>query len=134
MVSQHSTPETSVSLTGSRPGERFSVSFRRDGMRSVVAVAGELDMATAPHLEDVLRGLCSPIDGDLEIDAAEISFCDCHGLAVLLRAAQRRRTRGRRLTVIHPSASLRRLIELAGVAERLRVTDEPFPIDGSGAP
>lgn len=125
MVSHHFAPEPGIRLTGSRAGDAFSVSFRRDGTRSVVTVAGELDVATAAQLDGVLRCLCSPADGDLEVDAGEMSFCDCQGLAVLLHAAERRRKRGQRLTVTHASPSLRRLIGLTGASKSLLVSDEP---------
>jgi anti-anti-sigma factor len=101
------------------------MSFRRESMRSVVTVAGELDVATAPQLDSFLHCMCFPVDGDVEIDAAGMSFCDCDGLSVLLRAGKRRRERGWRLTVKHPSASLRRLLALADADEFLHITDDP---------
>ena len=82
-------------------------------------------MATAPQLDGVLRSVCSEVDGDLEIDAAEMTFCDCRGLAVLLRAAERRRERGQRLTLTHQSPALRRLISLTDSTGSLRSSDDP---------
>ena len=109
--------------------EAFSVTFRHDGARSVVTIVGELDTATAPQLDSIMRCLCAPVDGDVEIDAAQMSFCDCDGLAVLLRAAGRRRERDCRLTVTHPSAALRRLIALCEADEFLQTIDNPRPVE-----
>lgn len=121
MGSHHFTSESSIHLTGSRARDSFSVRFLRDGPGSVVTITGELDVATAPQLDGVLRCVSSQVDGDLEIDAAEMTFCDCRGLAVLLHAAERRRRRGQRLTVTHPSPALRRLISLIDTTGSLRI-------------
>lgn len=120
MVTHEATAEVPIVLTGSGAGQAFTVTCRRDGARSVVAIAGELDMATAPLLDRVLRRLCSPAERELEIDVAELTFCDCSGLSVLLHAARRR---GRSLTLSHSSPALRRLIGLADVARALRLTE-----------
>ena len=52
----------------------------------VVSVAGELDMATAPQLQDQISDLLEKGRTRLVFDLAEVSFCDSTGLSVFVRA------------------------------------------------
>src|SRR3954463_13815624 len=52
----------------------------------VVAVAGELDMATAPQLQDQISDLLEKGRTRLVFDLSEVSFCDSTGLSVFVRA------------------------------------------------
>ncbi|MFD7602275.1 ANTAR domain-containing protein [Streptomyces mirabilis] len=54
--------------------------------RTVVAVAGELDIDTEQALRYALReALAQSLHGlDLDLDLAEVDFCDCSGLNILL--------------------------------------------------
>src|SRR5205823_8784661 len=56
----------------------FSLSAERDGERLLIACAGELDLTTAPELEELM--ITSAPYGELEIDLAHLEFIDSSGL------------------------------------------------------
>lgn len=83
----------------------------RDG---VVRVRGELDVATASSLENVLlrpRGQGEVV----ELDLSELGFMDSTGLRVLLRARQAADRGGWEVVLVAVSAPVRRLFDLSGV-------------------
>ena len=51
---------------------------------AVVSVGGELDLATAPRLQERLEGLLAAGFCRLELDLGEVAFCDVAGLNMLL--------------------------------------------------
>jgi anti-anti-sigma factor len=60
----------------------------------VVAVAGEIDLATAPLLEDTLRWYT---DCDIVVDLSALTLLDASGLTALIRSHQRLRQTGHTL-------------------------------------
>ena len=57
---------------------------RLDNGVPVVSVTGELDLASAPALEDPLLAACDHADGPVAVDLARCGFIDLRGLHVLL--------------------------------------------------
>ena len=98
----------------------LDIHIDHDGDRAVVTVRGEIDLYTAPQLEDVLRGASSASDAPLVIvDLSGVRFMDSTGLGALVRARQRILDLGGRLTVASPSPQVRRLLDITGLAEVL---------------
>jgi anti-anti-sigma factor len=62
----------------------FSLDVRRGETGTVVAVAGELDVATAPELAAAL----ADVQGDVTVDLSAATFADPSGLRVLLAAVR----------------------------------------------
>ncbi|MGA6161564.1 STAS domain-containing protein [Amycolatopsis magusensis] len=94
----------------------------RIGAVTVVAVAGELDMATAPELKETLRGVLEDEPEAVVIDLTAVPFLGSSGLAVLTGFQQRAEPAGVRLVadqhaVLHPL--------------RLTRLDRVFPIFGT---
>lgn len=50
----------------------------------VVVVDGELDAATSPRLDQALSEICPDVSERIVVDCSDMSFCDSHGLKVLL--------------------------------------------------
>jgi anti-sigma B factor antagonist len=90
------------------------------GLRRVVSVAGEVDMATAPHLRVALDEALSACERDIWIDLSGLRFMDSTGLHELLKVRERLAADGRRLALIAPAGPVRRMLELSG-ASRLFV-------------
>jgi anti-sigma B factor antagonist len=86
----------------------FKVSVEDHGRVVVVRVQGEVDTATAPRMGQVVD---EQLAGDRRVvlDLSRVDFMDLHGLAVLMRAARRDRTR---FVVAHPAQCVLRLLEL----------------------
>ena len=68
----------------------LSVTSRQEGTRTVIAVAGEIDVYTAPNLRERLNELVAAGHYDLIVDMEKVEFLDSTGLGVLVgsRAAR----------------------------------------------
>ena len=77
---------------------RIAVETLADGT-PLVSVWGEVDLATAPHLERVLADASAGGDTDVLIEFSRDSFIDSTGLKVLIQATRRLRAGGRALRV-----------------------------------
>lgn len=109
-----------------RPPE-FSTEWLTDAAgRSRVALAGELDIATVPQLDDSLRS--APADApEVVLDLRELEFMDCSAAQLLLVADRRIRRAGGRLLIVRGPAEVEWLLELIGVDRQLEFVDEPPP-------
>jgi|ERR1022692_81037 anti-anti-sigma factor len=88
---------------------------------ALVAVVGEVDMATSPVLWDALVSALHT--GDVTVDVADMALIDATGVGVLVRAPDRARNNGRALTVRAPSPAVRRVLEAADPSGFLHVED-----------
>jgi anti-sigma B factor antagonist len=86
-----------------------------------VQVIGEVDLCTAPLLEQALvRELDAAVH--LLLDLSEVSFIDSSGLHAIVSAARTARRNGGMLAVDSPlPGQARRLIEITGLEELLHV-------------
>ena len=77
-------------------------------------VYGELDIATAPELVEILARLRHH-QHPVVVDLAEVTFMDSTGLTTLMDAHLAAQRNGWTFVVRRPSAAVRRVFELAGV-------------------
>lgn len=99
------------------------VDVRNEGQTTVVAVTGELDLASSHILEEQLATA-----GGAElviVDLRGLEFIDSTGLSVLVKAHHEAQEAGRRFGVVRGNAQVQRLLGLTGLAERLTVADAP---------
>ena len=84
----------------------------------VIAVAGEIDICSAPIVHACLRQATDICDisadagHDLVVDLSAVTFMDASGLSVLLRADHRARRADRRLRVAAPTPQITRLLQV----------------------
>ena len=105
--------------------ENFRVEVRSEGRAVVFALAGELDLASSPTLEQELDRVGDPDVGLLIIDLRELRFMDSTGLHALVKANKRATEAGRRFAVVKGGAQIQRLLDLTGVGELLIAADSP---------
>lgn len=91
------------------------------GMRGApgVAVHGEIDVAAVPTLVAALDEAIRESTGAFVIDLCDVEFLDSAGLSVLLRARALLGRDDRQLAVVCPPGAVRRLFEVAGIADLL---------------
>ena len=82
-----------------------------------LALVGELDASTAHCLADALAAQHEE-RGDVRLDLSRLVFLDSVGLSALIATA-RRLTEGDQLVLISPQDTVRRALELSGVAGAL---------------
>jgi anti-anti-sigma factor len=104
----------------------FSISTtERDG-GVIVLVRGELDLATAPDLEEVVS---ERMDAGQEVvvDLRELQFMDSSGLRVLVAAHARSTNGGPRFAMVRAreGTEVAKIMSISGVDERLELVDEP---------
>lgn len=86
----------------------------------VVSVAGELDMATAPRLQDQITDLLEKGHVRLVFDLSELSFCDSTGLSVFVRARNSADEAGGVVRLAAPRRGVLRILEVSGLVEVLQ--------------
>jgi anti-anti-sigma factor len=98
---------------------RFDIEgSERDGVR-LVAVSGELDVATAPLLAARLMEAEAGEASLIVLDLSGVSFMDSTGLHVILSAHARSQQNGGRLRLTKGPEQVQRLLELCGAHDRL---------------
>ena len=85
---------------------------------TVVSLAGELDIASAPGLERQLEAAQSSEPVKLVIDLTALEFIDSTGLRVLLTARRRASDARQALVLRNPRGQVRRIFEVSGVLEQ----------------
>jgi anti-anti-sigma factor len=100
----------------------------------VIAVIGELDLASSPTLEESLERVFQSGSRLVILDLRELDFMDSTGLSVLIRAHQTAEDGDRRLCLVKGPPQVQRLLSLTGVGERLGVVDAPEDALGGGCP
>jgi len=93
------------------------------GDRRVIAVAGDLDLETAPLLIDAALQLVEAGERDVIVDAQQLAFCDSSGLSAFVRIANQISGRGGRLALAGPRPMVGRVLEVSGLVETFLVTD-----------
>ena len=102
-----------------RPPRAFGVEQAGLGGAPGVAVRGEVDVAAVPQLMTALDAAIRDTTGVFVIDLCDVDFLDSAGLSVLLRARALLGREERGLAVVCPPGPVRRLFEVAGVADLL---------------
>jgi len=89
-------------------------------------VVGEIDLATAPALEEAADALLAERPQVLVLDFTRVPFCDSSGIGVLVRLYNRAVLASCRITVRNPSRGVRVVFEMTGLTKILRIeVDEP---------
>jgi anti-sigma B factor antagonist len=86
----------------------------RDGL-AVLAVFGEVDVATAPQLRQLLVETASSGHQRVVVDLAEVDFLDSTGLGILVSGLKRFRTLGGDLTVAAAQPRVRKVFDITGL-------------------
>jgi anti-anti-sigma factor len=98
---------------------------RRDvGNRAVLAVTGEVDIASSPALRSAFEAALDAGAHELWVDLCATTFMDSSGLHLLLQLHQRAEELRRRVMIICPPGNVRRVLDLTGVIKGLHVLDD----------
>jgi anti-sigma B factor antagonist len=101
-------------VSGSGPAP-FAVNVDRTDARTIVAVRGELDLATAPELE---VALLPPLEGgaSVALDLRALEFMDSTGVRVIVAAHLAAQEHAATLTVVViPDGPVARVLEISGL-------------------
>lgn len=107
----------------------LTLGISKRGPTTVIIVAGELDIASAPMLKDAIERAREDDAEDLVVDLRDLEFMDVSGLRVLIRAHQHAEEAGGRLRLANLRESVRRLLRLTGANEILSIEELPGELD-----
>jgi anti-anti-sigma factor len=94
----------------------------------VIALAGELELATASEVEDELRSVELSCVQVIAIDLRELTFIDSTGVRLLVQAQERSCQGTGRLILVKASDAIHRIFEICDLASRLPFVDQ-LPLD-----
>ncbi|WP_283139617.1 STAS domain-containing protein [Rhizohabitans arisaemae] len=101
----------------------LKVSTRSHAGNAIIAVAGEIDLYTAPRLQAEFARLLADDPERVVIDMSDVEFCDSTGMNVLLSALKRLRERGGALEVAAPRPAVRKILQVTGLDSVFTVHD-----------
>jgi anti-sigma B factor antagonist len=107
------------------PSDAFRCDMRLEPDHALIAVAGEIDVATVLELDQILLRARDRGANRLVVDLRDVTFMDTTGISVLVRWTRVARRAGFRFTVIPGEGAARRVLDLTGVLETLDLADEP---------
>jgi len=87
---------------------------------------GDLDLYSAPALDDMLvevEGEKYPL---VFLDLRELDFLDSAGLRLVMRSHARAEQDGRRMVIVRGGTTIDRVFKLTGLEDELEIVDEPF--------
>jgi anti-sigma B factor antagonist len=94
------------------------------GRRTVLAVAGELDLASTPDLRSAVDEALDAGAQELWVDLSDVTFIDSTCLHLMIETRRRARELNRRLAIVCPPGSVRHVFEIAGLADALPLYDD----------
>jgi anti-sigma B factor antagonist len=102
----------------------FQVSSIEDHDVVRLILQGELDLATVDRLVTAIELAEERRPELLVLDAEHLSFIDASGFKVLLRTARRARKDGRRVHLLNPTRSVRRILRITAIDQTLDVVTD----------
>ncbi|HTP18440.1 MAG TPA: STAS domain-containing protein [Solirubrobacteraceae bacterium] len=97
----------------------LSINRREEAGGVVLALSGELDVVSAPELEQHLNELLSRPDAHVTLDLGELTFVDSAGVSMLIKAKQDAKSNGRTLVLAKPTEQVQRVFALVGLTDWL---------------
>ena len=94
----------------------------RDGF-AVLAVSGEVDVATVPRLREQLHGLVAQGSNQIIVNLDAVDFLDSTGLGVLVGALKRVRSNDGDLYLVCTQPRIRKVFEVTGLTKVFQLFD-----------
>jgi anti-anti-sigma factor len=88
---------------------------RDDGRAVVLALSGEIDLASAPSLAAALDGIEAGSGRSVHLDLADVTFLDSSGISVLVESRARLEAGGGSFVLHRATPTVRRVLEIAGI-------------------
>ncbi len=99
----------------------FEVSELESNGIPVLAVRGEVDVATAPQLRERLNAFAEPGNVTIVVDLTDVSFVDSTALGVLVSGAKRLRKGGGDLKLVVTEPHIAKVLSITGLNEVFEV-------------
>jgi anti-sigma B factor antagonist len=103
----------------------FQVEATRTGETELIAIRGELDLASGPVLEAELARISPEQTRVVVVDLRGLQFMDSTGLSIIVHAHRTLAESECELCLVRGTPQVQRLLNLTGVAERVRLLETP---------
>src|SRR5512139_643282 len=108
------------------PASELAVSTASGDAWTIVTVRGELDIATAPGLQERLDlVLAASARPNVALEVSGLGFCDSSGLGLLVRLWKQVQQDGGQMLLIRPPAHLTTLLKRTGLDRLFPCSDTP---------
>jgi anti-sigma B factor antagonist len=108
-----------------QPPDSFYCESGRNGDTAWVRPVGELDLDTAPQLEETLATVRADDHPRLVLDLRRLTFMDSTGLRLVIRWDAAARQDGFEFAIVPGPDVVQRVIRLTGMDDQLNVTEPP---------
>lgn len=95
--------------------QEFHIEERAGTAPPVIAVSGEIDVATAPQLRECLHRVIAQGDSTIDLDLLGVTFLDSTALGVLVGALKRCREVGGDLHLVVADPRIVKIFEITGL-------------------
>jgi anti-sigma B factor antagonist len=103
----------------------FDVQRHDDTTNVRLVLSGDLDLYSAPALDDALVA----VEGEkwplMVLDLRELHFVDSAGLRLIMRTQARAKQDGRRLVLVRGGDAVQRVLAVTGLDRELEIVDRP---------
>lgn len=113
------------------PGDGLQIDVSHLDGRTVLAIRGEIDLATAPAFAAAMEQALEDVPL-VVFDLAGVTFMDSSGLNVLVSAAGRGSTSDG-VRIRNAPVTIRRLLSITGLDEVIRIEDDALEMDQSAS-
>jgi anti-anti-sigma factor len=123
-----SSPEPSrLSAAEQLAAQQLTVEARKHRRTALVALEGELDLATVSNVAEALDGLQPKAGGvrHVVLDLRGLTFMDLPGLHELIKQNEYARANHHNLAIVRGTDAIQRLLKMTGVDELLVLVDDP---------
>jgi len=103
----------------------LTLSHQQTDGDAVIALDGELDLASASDLAELAGELVRNGADNIIMDAERLSFCDSSGLRTLVSIANDLRPIGGRVAIVNPQPIVLRVLELTGLDRTVMIDWDP---------
>ena len=107
------------------PIPSFELQVVRNGRLTHISPCGELDIATAPQLEQALAEATGDGVGEVVLDLRQLTFMDSTGLRTLAQASARADRNGVAISIVRGPRQIERVLEISGLGPLLPLVDAP---------
>jgi len=90
-----------------------------------LTIAGELDIATAPQVEQAVGAMLEEGVSELVIGLRDLTFIDSSGLRLLIALNNRATAESWKLSLVRPSDRTLSVFQITGADENLPFVEEP---------
>jgi anti-sigma B factor antagonist len=103
--------------------QEFRIEERAGVSPPVIAVSGEIDVATAPQLRECLHSVIAKGEATVVLDLLGVTFLDSTALGVLVGALKRCRELGGDLQIVVADPRIIKIFEITGLTNVFTITD-----------